>query len=107
MERKVNIAKKMSNIIFYIIARSCNKLVAGKTYWKNIVLLCSAGVDRQCRGRLVEKSLGYLAMSRKLNMEASTWGSQSQICSPGITEKGAGLLHIWGKRYKKQIQLPM
>ena len=49
MERNVNIARKMSNMAFSIIARSCDKLVIGKTYWKNIVLPCilvgSAVVD--------------------------------------------------------------
>ena len=31
-------AKKMSNITYSIIAKSCNKVLIGKTYWKCIAL---------------------------------------------------------------------
>ena len=31
-------AQKMANMTFGIIARSCNKLLIGKTYWKNLAL---------------------------------------------------------------------
>ena len=31
-------ARKMANLTYSIIARSCNKIMIGKTYWKNVVL---------------------------------------------------------------------
>ena len=30
-------AEKMANITFSVIARSCNKMIIGKTYWKSVV----------------------------------------------------------------------
>ena len=37
-DQKIKLARKMSGITFSIIARSCNKLLIGKTYWKSVVL---------------------------------------------------------------------
>ena len=34
---KIWLAEKMANLTFSIIARSCNKMVIGKTYWKSVV----------------------------------------------------------------------
>ena len=34
---KIMLAEKMANLTFSIIARSCNKMVIGKTYWKSVV----------------------------------------------------------------------
>ena len=31
-------ARKMANLTYCIIEKSCNKLLSGKTYWKNIIL---------------------------------------------------------------------
>ena len=31
-------SRKMSNIAFSVVARSCNKILIGKTYWKSVVL---------------------------------------------------------------------
>ena len=31
-------ARKMANLTYCIIEKSCNKLLIGKTYWKNIIL---------------------------------------------------------------------
>ena len=31
-------AKKMANLTYCIIEKSCNKLLIGKTYWKSIIL---------------------------------------------------------------------
>ena len=31
-------ARKMANLTYFIIARSCSKLLIGKTYWKRVVL---------------------------------------------------------------------
>ena len=33
----MRLAEKMSNITFSIIARSCNKMIIVKTYWKSVV----------------------------------------------------------------------
>ena len=37
-KRKINMAHKMANMTFSIIARSCNRLMVGETYWKSVVL---------------------------------------------------------------------
>ena len=37
-EQKIKLARKMSGVTFSVIARSCNKLLIGKTYWKSVVL---------------------------------------------------------------------
>ena len=37
-KEKIRQARKMVNLTYSVIARSCNKLLIGKTYWKNIVL---------------------------------------------------------------------
>ena len=34
---KIRLAEKKANLTFSIIARSCNKMVIGKTYWKSVV----------------------------------------------------------------------
>ena len=48
-ERKILQAKKMSNMTYSIIMRSCNKVLIGKTYWEGVVvpglLFGSAVVD--------------------------------------------------------------
>ena len=31
-------ARKMANLTYFIIARSCSKILIGKTYWKSVVL---------------------------------------------------------------------
>ena len=36
--RKMEQAAKMANMTYSVIARSCNKLLIGKTYWKGVVL---------------------------------------------------------------------
>ena len=33
---KIRLAEKMANFTFSIIARFCNKIVVGKTYWKSV-----------------------------------------------------------------------
>ena len=35
---KIKFAQKMANMTYSVIARSCNKLLIGKAYWKSIVL---------------------------------------------------------------------
>ena len=35
---KTNFAYKMANLTYSVIARSCNRLLIGKTYWKSVVL---------------------------------------------------------------------
>ena len=37
-EDMINKAKKLSNLTYSVIARSCNKVLIGKTFWKSIVL---------------------------------------------------------------------
>ena len=37
-ETKIEMSRKMSNIAFSVVARSCNKILIGKTYWKSVVL---------------------------------------------------------------------
>ena len=37
VEGKNKVSEKMANLTFSIIARSCNKMVIGKTCWKSIV----------------------------------------------------------------------
>ena len=34
---KLRLAEKMANINFLVLARSCNKMIIGKTYWKSVV----------------------------------------------------------------------
>ena len=36
--KKTDLARKMCNMTFSVISRCCNKLMIGKTFWKNIVL---------------------------------------------------------------------
>ena len=36
---KVRLAEKMANITFSVIARSCNKMIISKTYWKSVIQL--------------------------------------------------------------------
>lgn len=36
--RKMSAAKRMSNMTYSVISRSCNKVMVGKTYWKGVVL---------------------------------------------------------------------
>ena len=35
---KIQMAQRMSNLTYSVIARSCNKLLIGKTYWKSVVM---------------------------------------------------------------------
>ena len=37
-EDMINKAKKLSNLTYSVIAKSCNKVLIGKTFWKSIVL---------------------------------------------------------------------
>ena len=37
-ENKIILAEKLANITYSVINRSCNRLLIGKTYWKNIAL---------------------------------------------------------------------
>ena len=37
-DQKIRLAQKMSNMTYSVIARSCNKMLIGKTYWKGVVL---------------------------------------------------------------------
>ena len=37
-EKKIGAAQRMSNMTFSVIARSCNRLLLGKSFWKSIVL---------------------------------------------------------------------
>lgn len=37
---KLKQATKMSNMAYSVIARSCNKILIGKTYWKGVVMPC-------------------------------------------------------------------
>lgn len=37
-EKKIKMAQRMANLTYSVIARSCNKLMIGKTYWKGVVL---------------------------------------------------------------------
>ena len=37
-DSKIKFARKMAGITFSIIARSCNKILIGKTYWKNVII---------------------------------------------------------------------
>ena len=51
---KIRLAEKMANLTFSIIARSCNKMVRGKTYWKSVVqprVLSATGVMVWTGGR--------------------------------------------------------
>ena len=34
---KMRLAERMANLTFSIVARSCNRILVGKTYWKSIV----------------------------------------------------------------------
>lgn len=36
--RKIETARKMAGMTFSVTARSCNKLLIGKSYWKSVVL---------------------------------------------------------------------
>jgi len=35
---KINVADKMANVTYSVIGRACDRLLLGKTYWKNVVL---------------------------------------------------------------------
>lgn len=37
---KIKSARKMANMTYSVIEKSCNKLLIGKTYWKGVVLPC-------------------------------------------------------------------
>ena len=37
-EKKIKMAHRMANMTYSVIARSCNKMIIGKTYWKSVVL---------------------------------------------------------------------
>ena len=37
-EKKLNTARKMANLTYSVIARSCDKMTIGKAYWKSIVI---------------------------------------------------------------------
>ena len=37
-KKKIELAKKMTNMTFSVMARSCNKMMIGKTFWKSVVL---------------------------------------------------------------------
>ena len=37
-EQKILQARQMTNLTYSVIARSCNKVLIGKTYWKSVVL---------------------------------------------------------------------
>ena len=37
-ETKLQLARKMSNVALSVVARSCNRILIGKTYWKSVVL---------------------------------------------------------------------
>ena len=34
---KIQFAERMANLTFYVISKSCNNLLIGKTYWKSVV----------------------------------------------------------------------
>ena len=37
-KQKILQARRMTNLTYSVIARSCNKMLLGKTYWKSVVL---------------------------------------------------------------------
>ena len=59
-KEKLGLATKMSNLTFSVIARSCDRLRMGKTFWKSVVLpsVPSLGVvmvwTRKCEGQVAE-----------------------------------------------------
>ena len=37
---KLNLARKIAGMAYSVVARSCNKMMIGKIYWKSILLPC-------------------------------------------------------------------
>lgn len=73
---KLKSAQRLSNLTFSVIARSCNKILIGKTYWKSVVLpslLYGLGVVTWTRSELEHLQ----------RMENSVW--RCILGAPGYT----------------------
>ena len=48
-EEKIRQARKMANMTYSVMHKSCNKIMIGKVYWKSVVLLAVlAGTSVLC-----------------------------------------------------------
>ena len=57
-KEKIMQARKLANLTYFIIARSCSKILIGKNYWKSVVLpgiLYGASVLTWTRKEIVEQ----------------------------------------------------
>ena len=74
-ELMLDFGKRMANLTYPVIAKSCNKLLIGKVYWKSLILpklLYGAGIMDYSKSDILNldrvENIAYRSMLGRLNM---------------------------------------
>ena len=74
---KIQLAERMANLTFSVISKSCNKLLIGKTYWKNVM---QPSVSTNARATLDKQSCVITSTLFEMNTTCMRWCDLNFSC---------------------------